>query len=303
MTRSRQSSRFLISRGLAGCATEGGATIGITNIMEVQIFPLVSRVLLPVPSPAGTRPHVPPGYGVEEHCLPFTAANALGFLLRSPISFGICPLAAVPTDGHAFRSPLDRPWTRDKENDRVLYVKDDQACEFRKNAFTLDALADKTSRGPVQPGISFFDREDQLDLAKLHLPYVWRTPEEVDALFLPLINRSSIGLELLCGLVETDWFTGQVNLVFRLPAVGEAVHIAAGDFVGQVIFVSRPQRRPTLKVLAAHACAARVLRQDLSAWYQMLGADRSAYKQMARSQHGRLAATAGSCPFASGDRR
>lgn len=270
--------------------------------MEVQIFPLVTMVPLPVAASAGTRQHVPPGYGVEEHCLPFTAANALGFLIRSPISFGVCPLAEVPPDGHAFRSPLERPWTASNANGQVFYVKDNPDCGFLKNAFTLDVLADKTTHGPQQPGISFFDREDQLDLAKLHLPYIWRTPDDVDTLFLPLINRSSAGLELLCGLVETDWFAGQVNLVFRLPEAGHAVHIKAGDFVSQVIFLSRPQRRPTLKVLASHACAARDLRGDLSVWYGELTADRSAYKKLARSQHGRLGTQVTSCPVASGAR-
>lgn len=269
--------------------------------MEVQIFSLVTGMALPVAASAGTRQHVPPGYGVEEHCLPFTAANALGFLIRSPISFGVCPLPDVPSDGHSFRSPLERSGTNGKANDRVFYVKDNPDCGFFKNAFTLDVLEDKDTRGPRQPGISFFDREDQLDLAKLHLPYIWRTPEEVDTLFLPLINRSSPGLEVLCGLVETDWFAGQVNLVFRLPELGRAVHIKAGDFVSQVIFLSRPQRRPTLKVLASHAFAARGLRGDLSVWYSKLTDDRSAYKRLARSQHGRLSAE--SCPVASGVRR
>src|SRR5437763_549858 len=73
-------------------------------MLEVQIFPLVSRVALPVAAPAATRSHVPPGYGAQEHCLPFTAAAALGFLIKSPISFGLCALSEVPPDGHSFRS-------------------------------------------------------------------------------------------------------------------------------------------------------------------------------------------------------
>jgi hypothetical protein len=77
--------------------------------MEVQVFPLVPKVVLPRPAPATTRSHVPTGYGVQEQCLPFTAATALGFLIGSPIAFGLCPPGDVPPDGHAFRSPLDRP--------------------------------------------------------------------------------------------------------------------------------------------------------------------------------------------------
>jgi hypothetical protein len=260
-------------------------------MIEVQIFPLVSKLILPVAAPAGTRPHVPPGYGVQEHCLPFTAATALGFLIKSPISFGLCAPGDVPSDGHAFRSPLarHRP-TNGGADDPVFYVKDDPSCCFVKNAFTLDVLDDKKSGwlAPKEPGISFFDREDQLDLFKLHLPYIWRTPPEVDALFLPVINRSSPGLIMLCGLVETDWYASQVNLVFGQQMGGPSVHVAAGDPVGQVVFLPRSHRRPSMKVLPPHMRAARDLRAELAQWYAQHSSDRSAYKKLARSQHGRL---------------
>lgn len=262
-------------------------------MIEVQIFPLVSKVVLPVAAPAATRSPVPPGYGVQEHCLPFTAATALGFLIRSPISFGHCNPSEVPPDGHPFRSPLAPPYQKSGgTNENVFYVKDDPRCGFVKNAFTMDALDDKRYGGaaPIQPGISFFDRADQLDLFKLHLPYIWRTPPEVDTLFLPLFNRSSSGLTLLSGLVETDWFANQVNLVFRQPEAGHSVHVAAGDFVAQVIFLLRSHRRPTLKVLEPHARVARDLKAELAEWYRQHTADRSAYKKLARSQHGRIQA-------------
>lgn len=263
-------------------------------MLEVQVFPLVPGVSLPAPAQATTRREIPAGYGVQEQCLPFTAANALGFLIKSPITFGLCPPAAVPAGGHAFRSPLYRPGLLNADNDaRVFYVMDDAQCRFVKNAFTWDALEVEDLRGksqfsPVQPGISFFDREDQQDLFKLHLPYIWHTPTEVDTLFLPPINRSTHELTMLCGLVETDWYSHPVNLIFRKPPASVSVHIAAGDTLAQVIFLARSERRPVLKVLASHARVARDLRATLVEWYQQRGRDRSAYKKLARSHHGKI---------------
>ena len=161
------------------------------------MFPLVPNAVLPTPAPATTRPKIPAGYGTQEQCLPFSAATALGFLIRSPITFGLCELGGVPPDRHAFRSPLDRPRPDGTFRDeRVFYVKDDPRCCFVKNAFTLDDVQVRDSMGkrwltPVQPGLSFFEREDQLDLFKIHLPYIWRTAPEVDILFLPVINHST----------------------------------------------------------------------------------------------------------------
>lgn len=260
-------------------------------MLEVQIFPLVSRVALPVAATPSTRSRLPPGYGVQEHCLPFTAATALGFLIKSPISFGVCAPHDVPRDGHAFRSPVVRSrQPSDQPDDAIFYVKDDPNSCFVKNAFTLDVLDDRKNgwSAPRQPGISFFDREDQQDLFKLHLPYIWRTPTQVDALFLPVINRSSRGLNMLSGLVESDWYASQVNLVFGRSDIGYPVHVAVGDLIAQIIFVPRSHRRPSLKVLAPHARIARDLRTGLAEWYQQHGADRNAYKKLARSQHGRI---------------
>jgi len=262
--------------------------------MEVQVFPLVPNLRLPTAAPATTRPQIPPGYGVQEQCLPFTAATALGFLIESPIAFGLCLPADVPSGGHAFRSPLDRPrFDGTFEDQRVFYVKDNPRCSFVKNAFTLEAVEIGSPQGkraftPLQPGISFFDREDQLDLFKLHLPYLWRTPPEVDALFLPTINRSMQGLTVLSGVVETDWYAPPINLVIRKPPLEHSVHVAAGDPIAQVIFVIRSQRHPTLKVIASHARAARDFRAALGEWYHQHAEDRSAYKKLARSHHGRI---------------
>jgi hypothetical protein len=149
-------------------------------------------------------------------------------------------------------------------------------------------LQGKRSFVPVQPGLSFFEREDQQDLFKLHLPYVWRTPPEVDLLFVSAINRSAQGLIVLAGLVETDWYAHPVNLVMRKPAANQSVHIMTGEPIAQAIFVARSNRRPTLQVLASHARAARDFRTQLVGWYQQHAEDRSAYKKLARSHHGKI---------------
>lgn len=263
-------------------------------MLEVQVFPLVPGVELPAPAAATTRQQIPPGYGVQEQCLPFTAANALGFLIKSPITFGLCPPAQLPAGSHAFRSPLHRSnLPPEYADERIFYVMDAPDRRFINNAFTMEPIEVNDARGkslfkPVEPGLSFFDREDQLDLFKLHLPYIWRTPPEIDTLFLPAINRQTQLLTLLSGLVETDWYANPVNLIFRKPPAGASVHIAAGDTVAQVIFLSRSHRRPTLKALASHARAARDIRTAFVEWYQQHMRDRSAYKRLARSHHGRV---------------
>src|SRR5262249_31429111 len=46
-------------------------------------------------------------------------------LIPSPITFGLCLPPDVPPDGHAFRSPIDRPRSDGTfEDKRVFYVKD-----------------------------------------------------------------------------------------------------------------------------------------------------------------------------------
>ena len=263
-------------------------------MIEVELLPLVPQAVLPGPAPATTRREVPPGYGVQEQCLPFTAATALGFLVASPITFGLCLPADVPAHAHAFRSPVDRPRPDGTFDDaRVFYVEDDPRSAYARNAFTLDPLLAASAKGsepfrPVQPGLSFFDREDQQDLFKLHLPYVWRTPAEVDTLFLPPINRPGLVLTVLAGLVETDWYAHPVNLILRKPPSRQAVHVAVGDPIAQVVFVARSHRRPLLKVVPSHARAARELRAQLVQWFGQHAENRSAYKKLARSHHGRV---------------
>lgn len=262
--------------------------------MDVSVLPLVSGVSLPTAAPAVARSEIPPGYGVQEQCLPFTAATALGFLITSPITFGFCLPSDAPAGVHTFSSPFDakRHQLQDysPEGERVFYVKDDPSCRFLKNAFTVDPMEIDGNQllTPVLPGISFFDREDQRDLFKIHLPYIWRTPPDVDTLFLPGINRPNQALEVLIGLVETDWYAHPVNMVCRTPPVGESLHIVAGETIAQAVFVSRSHRRPSLKILASHARLTRDLRSELVEWYKAHEKDRSAYKKIARSQHGQV---------------
>jgi Family of unknown function (DUF6065) len=257
--------------------------------LAVTIVPLIPNAILPEPASARTRASIPPGYGVQEECLPFTAASALGFIIRSPIRFGLCPLADVPAGGRAFRSPLDQPAADGSYADpRFFYVVDNSICRFRGNAFEFDEIPAGGSkvRTIQEPGISFFDRQDQQDLFKVHLPYIWRTPESVDTLFLPLLNRSAQGLNVLCGIVETDWYASPVNMILRKPA--GAVHVQAGDALAHAVFVPREFRRPSLEVVQWHARVSRDARKALAEWDKQHAENRNAYKVLARSRHGRM---------------
>src|SRR5262249_8369987 len=137
------------------------------------------------------------------------------------------------------------------------------------------------------PGISFFDRPDQFDAFKLHLPYICRTSENVDTLFLAPINRRA-PFEVLCGLVETDWYANPVNLILRRPAAGCAVHIRKEDAVAQLVFVERSHRRANVMVVPSHARLARDLKGTMAEWHARHDADRAAYKRLARSHQGRI---------------
>jgi hypothetical protein len=138
----------------------------------------------------------------------------------------------------------------------------------------------------VHPGLSFFDRPDQAGLFKLHLPYVLRTPEGVDSLFVSPINRPA-PLDIVSGLVETDWYAHPVNLVARLPGAGR-VQVTAGDIVAQVVFVHRTARAAHVAAAAPTSATTQALQHDLLRWYVSHQQDRSAYKKLARSRHGRL---------------
>ena len=252
-----------------------------SEAVGIQIVPLVPNVELPRSASARTREHVPPGYGVQEQCLPFTAASALGFLIPSPIRFGYCPLDEVPQGCRAFRSPISQTA---RESAWVFYIADDPSCRFSGNAYSFTDIPGCDT--VLEPGISFFDREDQQDLFKLHLPYIWRTSQDIDTLFLPLLNRSAPGLEVQSGLVETDWYSNPVNLVLRKPAI--PVHYRRGDHLAHAVLISRHLRRPAIDVAASHARLTRDTRKSLAEWYEQHARDRGAYKSLARSRRGRV---------------
>jgi len=265
--------------------------------MQLELHPLVPDALLPVTATAHTRAQVPAGYGVQEQCLPFTAAAAAGLLIRAPFSFGWCRPEHVPAGARPFAPPR-RAATLDPA--AVFYVVDRPESQFVGNAFRLVPIPYRDPQGavhvhaPVQPGLSFFDRDDQLDMFKLHLPYVVRTPEDVDSLFVSPVNRRA-PLDLVAGLVESDWYAHPVSLIARLPRSG-ALHVGAGDVVAQVLFLARASRRAEPVVPAATSAERQRLNGDLLRWYASHGADRGAYKTLARSRHGRLEASA--CPHA-----
>ena len=255
----------------------------------LTIVPLVPNAPLPSVASARTRTSIPAGYGVQEQCLPFTAASALGVIIPAPIRFGYCVLEQLPNGCRAFRSPLNKPAADGSYAEpRVFYVFDDPACGFAGNAYTFKGVAASGApdAGVQEPGISFFDRDDQPNLIKLHLPYVWRTPDAVDTLFMPLLNRATPGFEVQCGLVETDWYASPVNLALRLPP--GPLHVAAGDPVAQAIFVPRALRRPILEFASGHAQLSLDARRSLADWDQRHTEDRSAYKVLARSAHGKI---------------
>ena len=259
------------------------------SIPTVTIVPLVPNAIVPQAALVRTRASIPAGYGVQEQCLPFTAASALGLLIPSPIRFGLCAVEETPPGSRAFRSPLDRPAADGRFADpRVFYIVDNPDCRFRGNAYEFEGIPVQGSRpyAAQEPGLSFFDRQDQQDLFKLHLPYIWRTPEAIDTLFLPLLNRSAQGLEVQSGLVETDWYTSPVNLILRKPA--GSFHFRAGEPLAHAILIPRSFRRPALEVAPEHARLSRDVRKGLAEWDKQHAEDRSAYKALARSRHGRV---------------
>ena len=248
----------------------------------IQIVPLVPNVELPRRASPRTRTSIPSGYGVQEQCLPFTAASGLGILIPSPIRFGHCPLGEVPQACRAFRSPVP---VKGPQADWVFYVADNPACRFSGNAYHFQDLPGEST--VLEPGISFFDREDQQALFKLHLPYIWRTPPEIDLLFLPLVNREATqDLAVQSGLVETDWYSSPVNLILRKPA--SAAHIKEGQEIAQAILISRLLRNPAVNTADERSPLIQDTRKALVEWYRQHNQDRGAYKGLARSRQGRI---------------
>ena len=248
----------------------------------VTIIPLVPNLILPSPASPRTRSQIPEGYGVQEQCLPFTAASGLGVLVPSPVRFGLCSTEEVPEGARTFRSPVQSS----EPEPRVFYVFDNPECLFRGNAYQLEELPDKNSPPILEPGISFFDRADQQHLFKLHLPYIWRTDEEVDTLFLPLLNRVGKGAEVQCGLVETDWYSSPVNLILVKPA--GSLHVVIGDLVAHAIFIPRRLRRAGVTVAPLHSRLSRETRKAVAEWDRDHAKERSLYKTLARDHHARI---------------
>jgi hypothetical protein len=266
-------------------AAPAGPVVTLDQRDRVGVVPLASRIRAPVPASARTRARPPAGYGVAEQCLPFTAAAALGFTIPAPFAWGYCNPADVPAGARRFRSPVAGGCQR-----RVFYVLDDPDYGFAGNQYTA-AREVRQRAGPAPlPGLSFFERTDQQDCVKLHLPYIWRTAPGVALLFLAPLNRPrGDGLALLAGLVETDWYADAVNLVLQLPAAPErAVHVAAGSPVAQAVPVAAELRRASLEQLPLHKRAARGLLDAVRTWRDAKERDRAAYKRQARSQQGVL---------------
>lgn len=254
----------------------------------MAVVGLVARFLAPRPASPRTRDRPPPGYGVREQCLPFTAAAALGLALPSPFAWGFCRPEAVPAGARAFRSPVAGGCT-----ERAFYVRDDADLHFAGNAFMIGAtVARRIGPGPV-PGLSFFDRPDQQDHVKLHLPYILRTAEGVALLVTAPLNRSRPdGLGVLAGLVETEWYDNPVNLVLSLPPAPAEVHVAAGEIIAQAQLIASALRAPEPVVLEAHRRATADILAGMGTWRDTHDRDRAAYKRLSRSRHGRLPETA-----------
>jgi hypothetical protein len=63
--------------------------------------------------------------------------------------------------------------------------------------------------------------------------------------------------------------------------------VAIGDPIAQAILVPRTLRRPALECAAEHDPASLAARERLDEWDRWHAEDRSAYKRLARSAHGR----------------
>ena len=251
---------------------------------RVAVVGLVTRFLPPAAASARTRQRVPPGYGVQEQCLPFTAAVALGVTIPAPFRWGFCAPAEVPAGARAFRSPVPGGCS-----ERVFYVVDDPALSFERNQYKVPPdIRSRIGPAPV-PGLSFFNRADQQDHVKLHLPYVLRTDPGVGLLFSAPLNRPrGDGLGVVSGLVECDWYMAPVNLVLRLPPAARAVHVESGEIIAQAVPVPSALRRVRVEVAASHRREAREVFVGLRDWPDLHDRDRSAYKRLARSGHGRM---------------
>ncbi|MEO1045027.1 MAG: DUF6065 family protein [Pseudomonadota bacterium] len=253
---------------------------------RIEVIGLVPRFHRPTPASPRTRDSVPSGYGTREQCRPFVAAAALGVTIPSPFRWGYCTADAVPAGCRKFRSPIEGGCP-----DRLFYVEDDAKYGFHRNQFTISDIVRSGAGDVVIPGLSFFNREDQQHFVKLHLPYIFRTDEDVGLFFDAPVNRDNEnGLTPLSGLVETAWYSDAVNLVLQLPPMPGAVHIAAGDPIAQAYPMPMAIVRTSLDFPEHHRRVVRDTFSDMAAWRAKIKADRSAYKKIAKAQSGKAGA-------------
>jgi len=247
--------------------------------LSVTIIPLAGVIQRPVPASRKTRESVPSGYGRREQCRPFVEANGLGLSIPSPFTWGYCLERDVPAAARAFRSPISGGCPT-----RVFYVLDDPVNQFCANQYALPG--DVTNRtGPMAvPGLSFFERSDQQQQVKVHLPYLLRTDGGMALLFVPPINRPRTdGLQLLSGLVETAWYADAVNMVFTLPPIDQPVHVQTGEPLAQAIPVPTAATRTKADYPESHRKQVRVTLDAMAQWRAQKSEDRSAYKRLAKS--------------------
>lgn len=251
----------------------------------VHVVGLTNRFVAPEPARPQTRPERPPGYGIREQCLPFAGAAALGIVIPSPFSWGVSLPSDVPSGGRSFTSPFGRPVNDDN---RVFYVIDDPGVGFVRNEYQLaQSVATRLGKLPM-PGLSFFDRADQQSMIKIHLPYGWRSADGVDLLFTPPVNRPrEDGFTVLSGLVEAAWYHNPVNLVGMIPPFPLQVHISKGEPIAQVIPVVADMRAIRVDIVESHRRDAREALDEIRTWHEVHRTDRSAYRRLSRSHHGR----------------
>ena len=246
---------------------------------RIEIISLVNKFRSPAPSSPRTRENVPSGYGTREQCRPFVAAAALGFSIPSPFGWGFCLPDDVPTGARSFRSPITGGCA-----DRLFYVLGDPAYGFEHNQFSVPDEIAKLAGPFLIPGLSFFNRSDQQDMVKLHLPYIFRTHEDCGILFLPPINRDNGRRpNIMSGLVETGWYADAVNLAIGLPSMPSAIHIAAGETIAQAVPMAMDAAKSDLVLLAQHRRKARDTLSGMAEWKSQHDKDRSAYKRLSKA--------------------
>jgi hypothetical protein len=257
------------------------------GLPSVAVIGLTDRFRQPSQARPRVRTHRPPGYGVREQCLPFTAAASLGITVPSPFAWGCCLPSDVPPGGRAFRSPIG---PIEDGDDRVFYVIDDADFRFERNRFELRRdVVDHLGETPT-PGLSFFDRADQQSMVKIHLPYGWKSPDDAVLLFVPPLNRPRAdGFTILSGLVETSWYHNPVNLVGVIPSPPAPVHLAAGEPLAHVVLISSEMRKIAVDIVEPQASDTQECLDAIEAWHHAHRSDRSAYKRRSQSDQGQVA--------------